>query len=251
MIKKTITLALITAISGGVITQANAETKKIQAIEKTEIEFNTSDKFLKDTIALIEAKEIERKRIEEEKRLKEIEEMRLKEERLIAENKRKSSVQFNALDTTDISNVTAVELYNILEHYKGGALSDFAWAIVDCEEIFNINAFFLTALIAHESSWGTSNRAKTQNNLTGHAVYNDAAKGSSFRSAEESIYSTARLLYNDYLTEGGKRYHGVSVKNINTEYCLTQDSSASDYRWSESIISIAKSFEETYHNKIK
>lgn len=204
------------------------------------------ERFLIITEEVSKAIEEERKIIQEQIDIKQSE-----IDSIIASNTRKNNVTFNSNDLTEISGITGSELYNVLQGFSGGSLAEFAWVIVDCETRYNVNAFFLTALIAHEGGWGKSARSNYQNNLTGYAVYSDTAAGTTFSSKEECIYKTAELIANQYLNQNGSYYNGVSLRAVNTRYCLMKDRKTTDYGWSVSISSIANAFNQYYHNTVK
>lgn len=256
MIKNTITMMLAIVLSGSTIVGASINnvqtetnvlrTASVDAVEEVSSLQTNSQKLINLTATMHLALAEEKQRIEEMIAIKQAE-----NDSIIADNNRKNNATFNAYDVTQVTGLTANELYQTLSGFKKGVLAKFAWVLKDCEDIYGINAFFLAALIAQESGWVTSYRAIHQNNLTGHAVYNNAAAGTTFNSQEESIYNTAKLLRNNYLTKGGSNYHGTSIWNVNTDYCLTLDSSATDYNWSTNISSIANDFNRYYHNNVK
>lgn len=174
--------------------------------------------------------EQKRIRIEEEK--KKIEE----EKARIAEQNRKNNVNFNYYNLLEPSGITHSEMYNIL---ADTGLADVAWTIAQCEIDFGVNALVLAALLAEESWWGNSNRAKTQNNLSGFEVFDDYAVGAIFETRSASVVETARLLSQDYLTEGGKYYNGYSLNDVNTLYSANPN-------WNKNINNIAKELVEKY-----
>lgn len=90
------------------------------------------------------------------------------------------------------------------------------------------------ALTAEESRWGTSNRARTQNNLSGYAVYSASAKGASFGSKGESIMATAKLIGEEYINPNGQYYNGSSIASVNIRYCPNDGG-----QWSSNITQIA------------
>lgn len=167
------------------------------------------------------------------------------------ENNRKENIVYNPMDITEVSGISANELYKVLININNGKLAKYAWTFKECEDLYGINAFFLVGLVAQESGWDTSNRANYQNNLTGYAVYNNQSKGISFNSKEDSIYKTAKLLKDNYLTLGSKYYTGKSIWNINTNYCWYEDGSGPNYSWSDYIDQIANKCINYYHSNIK
>ena len=146
-------------------------------------------------------------------------------------------VSFNPNNVTEPSNATE---YHMKKALKGTALSKESASFIEAEKKYKVNALFLAGIVANESSWGTSNRAVSQNNLSGYAVYNDGAKGACFDSWRESILETAKLLSKDYLNPKGKYYNGTSTYDVNTLYC--QVGGQADYSWSKTVSSIANDF---------
>jgi beta-N-acetylglucosaminidase len=111
---------------------------------------------------------------------------------------------------------------------KGTGLEGLESSFIEAEKAYGINALFLTSLIAQESGWGESNRAKTQNNLSGYAVYSDSAEGKTFSSKHESIMATASLLRKNYVDSDGRH----SIHAINKKY-------SADPKWASHITTIA------------
>lgn len=205
-----------------------------------------AERFVMITDEIIRAVEEERAIIQEQINIKQAE-----IDSINSSNSRKNNVTFNLYDVTQLSGITGEELYNVLINFNGGLLAEFAWVFVDCEKIYNVNAFFIAALVAHESGWGKSDRTNYQNNLTGYAVYSDSAEGTTFSSKEECIYETAKLLRRYYLNSDGLYYNGLSVRGVNTKYCLSKDRKTTDYNWSDNISSIANDFNQYYHDNVK
>jgi len=146
-------------------------------------------------------------------------------EALAKEVKRLSAIPtMNSSNVASASNVTSEGLTVAL---KGTGLENLAPSFVEAEKTYDVNAIFLTSLIALESYWGNSDRAKYQNNLSGYAVYNNTAPGRTFGSKHESVMETAKLLRNNYINQG---LHSVSA--INNKY-------SADNGWTNKIVSIA------------
>ena len=132
--------------------------------------------------------------------------------------------EWNVNNVTSKSNVSVIGLKLAL---KDTNLKGHEQVFIEAEETFGINAIFLTSLVALESGWGTSARSKSQNNLTGFAVYNDVSRGASFRSWDDCILATARLLKEDYINNSL-----LSVYSINDKYSTSSS-------WKGKISSIA------------
>ena len=146
-------------------------------------------------------------------------------------------VVFNQHNVKIVSNATLEHMQRAL---SGTGLYQDCQSFIDAEKTYGVNAFFIAAIAAQESGWGTSERAIYQNNLTGHAVYNSGARGTYFNSRYESIMNTAELLKNEYLTPGGSCYNGNSIVDVNKKYCFLEDKITIDYNWSLKIAEIAE-----------
>lgn len=130
------------------------------------------------------------------------------------------SITFDASDVTKPSGLTVEDVRMIL---KGTALEDLSQDFIDAEQEYNVNAFFIISICAVESGWGTSRRAVYDNNLTGFGVYSDSSSGINSDTKRGNILLTAKTLHNNYLTQGGSCYNGVSIQSVSIKYC-TSDS---------------------------
>lgn len=266
MIKETAAIALSIAISGSTFSGGVSKSIFTESTSKTIIQAgldlaSKDMKFLSHTEKVVQEyyEELERKRLEEERIRLEEERKRLEEERLrqeyiakvTADNNRKENVYFDPYNLTSKSGITATELYEVLTHFSNGSLSQLAWAFVEAENTYGVNALFIAALVAQESGWGTSYRAQYQNNMTGHAVYNSNAEGTTFASKEESVLITAEMLQKNYLTPGGPYNQGLSIWNVNSSYCFDEAGINPDYDWADNISKIAYSLQDCYHENVK
>ena len=133
---------------------------------------------------------------------------------------------FDPKDVSSISNITVNDAKAML---SGTQLYQDAASFVKAERIYHVNAVFLMGIAAHESAWGTSRRAKEDNNLTGYGVYSDDAKGINKASREEGLLATANTLHERYLSKGGSYYEGTSAADINKHYCT-------DNEWASAVV---------------
>lgn len=199
--------------------------QKNKTIEKLEELNKDKDKKIKN--ANIELKEKE-KIIEEKGKV-------IEEKNQSINNLKKelynSKVSYCPTDLRKKSGATADGLNQAL---KGTGLEGLGYSYIYAEKIYGVNAIFLVSLTAEESGWGTSRRARYDNNLSGYAVYTATSRGVNFRSKSESIMKTAKLIGNEYLKTNGKHYNGVSIYDVNKKYCTTGGTS-----WSSNINSIA------------
>lgn len=193
----------------------------------------------------------------EEKARQEEEQRKLEEQRI--ELARKDNVQFNTMDVTQKSGLTASELESILYNVTNGSgLAPYASYFIEAEEMYSINALFLCGLAAEESGWGRY-AGGNGTNITGYAVYTSSHSGKTFEGGiRDNILSTAELLATHYTSPNGKYktvwdgYNdGKSIYEVNQRYCFMQDQKTVDNNWARKISSIAKNLEKTYHSVVK
>ena len=154
-------------------------------------------------------------------------------------------ISYNPYDLTVASNVSVKQLKKA---FKGTKMVGLEQGFINAEKKYGVNAIFLASLVATESDWNNSDRAKDgSNNITGHAVYSDLSRGSYFNSKEECIMSTGKLLGEHYLNSKGDYYNGVSLWNVNQKYCLLPNKEVNP-EWSKLINSISKDFINKINN---
>ena len=135
------------------------------------------------------------------------------------------------------SNYTAEELDKVysLMNIKGSRLAGKGAIFKEAEERYQINALYLIAQSALESSWGRSQIAKDKNNFFGIAAYDttpyDSAK--SFDDVDKGILAAAKWIRENYI-DNGRTYLGNKSSGMNVLY-------ASDPYWGEKIASIMMS----------
>ena len=135
------------------------------------------------------------------------------------------------------SNYTAEELDKVysLMNIKGSRLAGKGAIFKEAEESYQINALYLIAQSALESSWGRSQIAKDKNNFFGIGAYDttpyDSAK--SFDDVDKGILAAAKWIRENYI-DNGRTYLGNKSSGMNVLY-------ASDPYWGEKIASIMMS----------
>lgn len=128
---------------------------------------------------------------------------------------------------TNKTNLTADELeYGLKNTNLQGLGKDFKKA----EEKYEVNAILLMGMAKHETGNGHSYLAKAKNNLFGfNAIDQDPINSANtFKDKGESIDHVAKFLKENYLSEDGKYYNGISTKSIGKLY-------ASDPEWSNKV----------------
>lgn len=150
-------------------------------------------------------------------------------------SRKKEQVTFNSNNLLETSGVSVGDMYKVL---KGTALYDLAPVYVEAENLYGVNALFIAGLTAHESAWGTSQRAVNDNNLTGLGAYSKSSVGVNANSKRDNILMTTYWIKKNYLTAGGHYFSGYGIRDVNARYCLGSDGQ-SDYNWSSYIVKIS------------
>lgn len=152
-------------------------------------------------------------------------------QREIKANSKVNYVHYNPYNLREVSNISVERLSQMLE---GKSIQYLAPIFVQFEEAYGVNCLFIMGIVSLESNFGDSNRANNgSNNLTGHGVYNQQSRGSSFDSWESCVEETFRLLSEDYLSPNGMYFNGYSIWNVNTKYSRSN-------RWASQINQIIR-----------
>ena len=217
MNKQTISLVLATClmVTGTMVSNSSiVSASTIKSMRVFPVDFLSSfDKFLKATNILLEEreKEIERLALEQEQIEREQE----------AERMRVQNVGYDENNLLKTSNINYDELYAVLD---GTGIEHLTWALVESERQYGINVFFISAIVALESGWCTSQRSNNgSNNLTGMDVPSDSSPGTYYSSQDECVLDTARQLKEYYLTENAIYHNGYSSYAVNIKYCQSSD----------------------------
>src|SRR5579875_2895999 len=96
-----------------------------------------------------------------------------------------------------------------------------------------MNGLYLAAHSAWETGYGKSRIFRDKHNLFGYGAYDNDPYNSAytFRSVEDCIYYAANKIKDNYLTKGGKFYHGPTLRGMNVSY-------ATDKSWADGIAGI-------------
>ena len=118
----------------------------------------------------------------------------------------KTDTCFDVNDLSLPSNLNAQQL----EAGLLGNLKPMAWAFVQAEKIYGVNAVFLASLAGLESGWG-KHCYVGENNLFGFGRKDFASYG-------ECIFFVAQKLRQNYLNGDGCYYNGESIWGVNVCY---------------------------------
>lgn len=117
------------------------------------------------------------------------------------------------------SGISEEQLNNVL---KNTDLEGLAKYYLQAERDYGINAKFLASISIHESGWGSSNIAKTKNNLFGFQAYtHDTSQAKVYTSYSESILHAGKYIAENYLHENGKHFNGYTIESVQEKYCAS------------------------------
>lgn len=123
------------------------------------------------------------------------------------------------MDLTIRCNISREEFMLLMAGVKAdtsGFFEENAGLIYDVCEKYEINEIFFCGLISAESGWTiASNHRRTHN-------YISLMSGSGliqFASVEEGLEKAASTLHKNYLSEGGRFYHGKTLEAVRTRFC--------------------------------
>lgn len=207
-----------------------------------EIKEKTIEELVAENNAIKEQqeKQEEAERVLREQQQKELLAKIAEEKRIatIKQNKENFLLMVERKDITKInlktpSGLSSDDIEKILE---GTKLSGLGEAFAKAEEKYHVNAYYLMAHAAWESSWGTSKLAKNKNNLFGFGAYDSSAYSSAikFETKADCIYTVAEFISEHYLDKEGDHYNGPNLIGMNKKY-------ASDEKWANGIASVIKS----------
>lgn len=117
---------------------------------------------------------------------------------------------------TGLSREDFIELMSGVKHDKSGFFEENAGTIYDLCEEYEINEIFFCGLISAESGWNiASNHRRTYNYIS--LMKN--GKLIQYSSVEDGLETAAKKLHDNYLTPGGKFYHGKTLSGVKTRFC--------------------------------
>ncbi len=140
-------------------------------------------------------------------------------------------------DLTITVSVTGKELDSAIASIRPDSpLIGLGESMVVVGQELGINAYYIAAHAAWESSWGTSRLAREKNNLFGYGAYDSCPYecALTFKTKEDCLRQVMTQVKVDYLSAGGKYYHGPTLKGMNVHY-------ATDQNWKNGIAQIMTS----------
>ena len=117
---------------------------------------------------------------------------------------------------TGLSRDEFIKLISSVKADTSGFFEDNAGKIYDLCQKYSINEIFFCGLISAESGWNiASNHRKTHNYIS--LMRN--GKLINYGSVDEGLEVAAQKLHYNYLTPGGKFYHGKTLSGVKTCFC--------------------------------
>ena len=145
-----------------------------------------------------------------------------KKENKKSATKTTSISQVRISKTMDLTKRTGLSRNDFIKSISGvkadtsGFFEKNAGKIYDLCEKYSINEIFFCGLISAESGWNiASNHRKTHNYIS----LMSGGKLIKYNSVDEGLEVAAQKLHYNYLTPGGKFYHGKTLAGVKTCFC--------------------------------
>lgn len=128
----------------------------------------------------------------------------------------KISKSMDLTKRTGLSKEDFIKLMSRVKADTSGFFEDNAGEIYDLCEEYSINEIFFCGLISAESGWNIAS-----NHRSTHNYISLMKKGQliSYSSVSEGLEVAAKKLHYNYLTPGGKFYHGKTLAGVKTCFC--------------------------------
>lgn len=106
----------------------------------------------------------------------------------------------------------------VLESVLNDNLVNYADDFIEISKCYNLNVYFIVAVAALESGWGTSDLSLSKNNYFGVMKADGSGNFVHYDSFKDSLESFAQLIRSEYLSENSYKYHGNTVEDIGVSY---------------------------------
>lgn len=150
-----------------------------------------------------------------------------KEEENVKENKKdttnyisisevKISKNMDLTKRTGLSEKDFIKLISGVKYDTSGFFEENAGTIYDLCKKYSINEIFFCGLISAESGWNIASNHRSTHNYISLMKNGKLIK---YNSVYEGLEVAAQKLHNNYLTPGGKFYHGKTLSGVKTNFC--------------------------------
>lgn len=126
------------------------------------------------------------------------------------------SRDMNLTVRTGLSREDFITLIAGVEEDTSGFFEENAGLIFDLCEKYQINEIFFCGLIAGESGWRIADNHRRTYNYISLMSHDGLIR---YSSVEDGLEKAAMALHNNYLTEGGRFYHGPTLAGVKTRFC--------------------------------
>lgn len=207
--------------------QKNIELSDLKSEENTSIEVaKTETKVTSRSMTTSRSSSSSSKEVASEEKSSDVqteEQVKQTAQEAVAENTKYVSVeQVKISKTMDLTVRTGLSREDFIKLIAGvradsaGFFEQNAGTIYDLCEKYQINEIFFCGLISAESGWNIAgNHRRTHNYIS----LMSGGKLLQFASVEAGLEAAAKTLHNNYLTPGGKLYHGKTLAGVKTRFC--------------------------------
>ena len=128
----------------------------------------------------------------------------------------KISKSMDLTKRTGLSREDFIKLMSRVKADTSGFFEDNAGEIYDLCEKYSINEIFFCGLISAESGWNIASNHRSTHNYISLMKNGKLIK---YSSVSEGLEVAAKKLHYNYLTPGGKFYHGKTLAGVKTCFC--------------------------------
>lgn len=217
-----IVVVLIAVLAIGLLINTNKENENIQ-IEKVSEQLETIENVEEAKIKTEVTSRHSMPKNRQNINLKEIiEKEEIKKEEIVIENqytKIEDIAISRNMDLTVRTGISKEDFKLLMSNVKQDTSKFFydnSDLIYDVCEEYQINEIFFCGLISAESGWNIASNHRRTHNYISLMTKNGLIK---YNSVEEGLIAAAKALHNNYLTEGGRFYHGKTLYGVKTKFC--------------------------------
>ena len=212
------------------ITKLNALALENNRVDLENLEFKTieianiveakEDKTITSRASTETRKSLESEKSDEEQKTTTSEEDEGKEtkseEKYISISEVKISKTMDLTKRTGVSRTDFIKLISEVKQDTSGFFEENAGTIYDLCKKYSINEIFFCGLISAESGWNIASNHRSTHNYISLMSNGKLIK---YSSVNEGLEVAAQKLHNNYLTPGGKFYHGKTLSAVKTNFC--------------------------------
>ena len=200
--------------------RVDLENLEFKTIEIANITEASEEKTITSRASTETRKSLENEKSDEKQKTTTSEENESKEakskEKYTSISEVKISKTMDLTKRTGLSRTDFIKLISEVKQDTSGFFEENAGTIYDLCKKYSINEIFFCGLISAESGWNIASNHRSTHNYISLMSNGKLIK---YSSVNEGLEVAAQKLHNNYLTPGGKFYHGKTLSAVKTNFC--------------------------------